>query len=407
MKACVVSPGVVHAVPRTVAIADQFDEVHFIDMKGGADSKALEASGVIFHGAGDRGKSPMTGRQLRALLEIIVPDVIICHFASGDHFFNAIAYGRCPVAVVAMGHDVLFDEGDSTVGFFRRLLTKRGLMQSSYISAKSGSLLDRIRSYGVGTAADVNFWGTDFNRFTPGDKGEARSKLGWDTTGVVILSPRAIEPRLNIHLIIEAFPVILSRYPDALLVLLGRSDPVYKGVIEEQIRRLGVSENVKVLYEVTQDVLPLYYQASDVVVSMARSEGFPNTLLEVMGCKVSIVVGRIPQITELLEDDRNARICELETARISAAILDILDHREKAQRLADEAYVTVRQHADIRKNGIRFCNEVKGRLAVNRHARKIQLPGFRMLYLMYRVYRRLAGKWKGRASDANAASAAH
>ena len=42
MKVCIVSPGVVHATPRTVALSDQFDDIYFIDITGKADRLLLE-----------------------------------------------------------------------------------------------------------------------------------------------------------------------------------------------------------------------------------------------------------------------------------------------------------------------------------------------------------------------------
>jgi glycosyltransferase involved in cell wall biosynthesis len=317
------------------------------------------------------------------------PDVIVCHYASGDHFFCAIAYGQCPVAVIAMGNDVLYDEGDSFVPYFMRLLIRMALKLSFCICAKSELLARRIKSYGVDSPVDVNYWGADLNRYHPGKQIEARWKLKLDENKAIILSPRAIEPRLNIHLIVEAFHEVLTKHHNSLLIILGRSSPDYKKQIEETIERLNLADKVCVLSEVSQDVLSQYYQASDVVISMAHSEGFPNSILEVMACKVPIVVGRITQIEELLENDKNAWISEKEPQAIAAAILDVLGDQDKRQRISNTAYITAREHADIKKNGIKFSNNLKRYCATYKHKSWTEIVLFRMLYVMYRIQRKI------------------
>lgn len=359
MKICVISPGVVHAVPRTVAIAKHFERVHFIDMVGSADRGVLESHGVSYHLPAEGGVSRLGSLNLQRLLRRIAPDAIVCHFASGDHFFNAVAYGRCPVAVVAMGHDVLYEHGNEHVPAARRMLTRMGLRRVNYVSAKSGYLADRIRSYGVRCPVDVNFWGADLEHFRPIDRTLARQALGFPDRVPIILSPRAVEPRLNIHLIVEAFPKVLERFPDALLVIVGRSAAAYRNRVERRIADLGLKSSIRLFDEVGQTVLPTYYNASDVVVSVAASEGFPNTLLEVMACRIPIVVGRIPQVQELLEDGRNARICGIDPAAISSAVVATLKKPDDAAAMADSAWQTAVAEGDINKNGARFAARLK------------------------------------------------
>lgn len=389
MKICVISPGVVHAVPRTIAIACQFDEVHFIDMTGKADHKTLESHGIVYHGPESAGNSLIKSRQLRDLIQKIDPEAIVCHYASGDHFFSVIANGRCPVAAIAMGHDVLYDEGDSVVSAFTRFLTRMALRRAHYISAKSRILAQRLESYGVRCPIDVNYWGADLNRYHPANQLESRRKLGLDEGRPIILSPRAIEPRLNIHLIIEAFHEVLTRYQDALLVILGRSSPDYKNQIEQTIKRLGLTKHVRILGEVSQDTLPLYYQASDVMVSMASSEGFPNSLLEVMACKVPVVVGKIVHIEELLENGKNTWVCDIESNAIAATILDVLNDESKRRRISDAAYMTVTEHADIKKSGMTFSDNLKQASANYNLSLGANIILFRLLYGIYRIQRKI------------------
>jgi glycosyltransferase involved in cell wall biosynthesis len=64
--------------------------------------------------------------------------------------------------------------------------------------------------------------------------------------------------------------------------------------------------------------LPDYYQASDLVVSVASR--IPNTVLEVMACGVPVLVGDTAS-RELLTDGVNARLCPISVAGIEAAMV--------------------------------------------------------------------------------------
>ncbi|MHB8549307.1 MAG: glycosyltransferase, partial [Thermoplasmataceae archaeon] len=170
-------------------MAGQFDETHFIDVAGRADRRILESHGILYHGPGPGDGKIIRSRGLLTLLRQLEPEAIICHYASGDHFFIAIAYGGCPVGSIAMGNDVLYAEGDSFVPAFTKLLTRMGLRQSHYVVAKSAFLAKRIRSYGVRSPVEVNYWGADLTRYRPGEQVEARRALRLAESGVIILSP--------------------------------------------------------------------------------------------------------------------------------------------------------------------------------------------------------------------------
>lgn len=386
------SPGVVHAIPRTVAIVEHCDEVHFIDIRGNADRGALESNGVHYHRRDEIQRSRINIVNVQHLLRQIDPDIIVCHYAGGDCFNSAVAYGKCPVAVVAMGNDILYDEGDLPVPLTRRLLVRMGVRRVRYIAAKSKYLYERIRSYGATASMDVNYWGVDFARFRPADSAQARARIGVPATGPVILSARALEPRLNILMIVEAMSTILEDLPYATLVIIGRSTPEYRDEVVELINRLGIESNVVFNGEVSQQALVDYYNASDVTVSMATSEGFPNTLLEVMGCNVPIVVGRIPQIEELLVDGENAMICDFSAKAVANGIVKVLADTDRAREMTERARRTASEHADISRNGQIFVDKFRQQMVLG-PASRIGTAVFRFVFALELIQRKLPHRW--------------
>jgi len=349
------TPGVVHAIPRTLSFAKYFDEVHYVDTRGKDNRDYLEKQGLIYHAAYSDGGRRFGWSEMQRLLRQISPDGIVCHFASGSHFFHSILYSRCPVAVIAMGSDILYEKGDLHVSRLRRILIRMTLRRTDYISAKSKLMAERIRSYDYGIRTEINYWGTNLDDFSQRNKTESRDKLGLPEEVPVILSPRAVQPLYNIHLIVKAIAQLKYVFPQLVLVVLGRSIESYKKRVEETILECGLSQNVRLVYEVSHTQLADYFCAADIVVSMAKSEGFPNTILEAMACQRPILVGRIEPVEELLVDGFNATLCAIDPEAIGNAMLRMLERPDECARLAIEGRRTVEEHGNIERNGESFA----------------------------------------------------
>ncbi len=390
MRVVVISPGVVHAVPRTVAIASHFRQVDFVDVSGNSDDETLLAAGVRYHKPANTSGYPMGAAEVHALLTRLTPDVVVCHFASGSHFFNAVAWGQAPIAAIAMGQDVLYDKGDQHIPLLKRLLIRMGLRRCTFVAAKSQTLADRVKSYGVDCPVQLNYWGSDLSRFQPKGKASSRAALELPQNRTLLLSPRAIEPRLNIDLIVRATAELRHNIPNILLVLIGRHDARYLERIRNLIVELELQDNVLERGQISQSELPLYYSSADVVVSLASSEGFPNTALEVLACQVPLLIGELPQIDELLTDQVHCRICAIETNSVATVAREMLQQPDSLQDQTQAGLRVVQEAANISANGERFAKALLTQLAQDVRGEGLaRLWAFRLTHLLYRLAHRL------------------
>jgi glycosyltransferase involved in cell wall biosynthesis len=357
MRICVINSGVVHAVARTMAFARYFDEVHYVDIGGGGGLDILKKHKIIYHYLDPSTIPCPFVPHLLKLLKSILPDGIVCHYASGNKFIASVLYGRCPVAVIAMGSDVFYDEGDTHLSPLRALLMRMAFRQAAYISAKSELMAARLDKYGVKSPVRINYWGLNLSRVERKDKVTSRIKLGLNVEYPVILSPRAVEPLYNIHLIVKAFKQVRVAVPKACLVILGRANNEYKSTIVSLVHNEQLEQNAIFDCEVSQDKLFDYYAAADVVISMARTDGFSNTILEVLAHERPMVIGDIPHVRELLTDGVHAVLCKIAVEDIARALVDVLKNPPKYGQMVAHGRQLVENVGDLGVNGKTFADD--------------------------------------------------
>jgi glycosyltransferase involved in cell wall biosynthesis len=112
-------------------------------------------------------------------------------------------------------------------------------------------------------------------------------------------------PRKGTHILIKAVAMLRRIYGDNLtLLVIGKIGPkTYGEYIESMIRGLKLEENIKMLGYVKDELLPLLYNAADVVIMPSYSEGSPLVIPEALACAVPVIatnVGGNPEYLALV-----------------------------------------------------------------------------------------------------------
>lgn len=152
--------------------------------------------------------------------------------------------------------------------------------------------------------------GVDLKRFSPGDRGAARARLGLD--GFTLLSVGSLIPRKGHELIIAA----LAELPDARLLIAG-SGPM-RAELERVAHEKGVAARVRFLGEIAHDALTDAYRAADIFVLASSREGWANVLLEAMACGTPVVATNVNGTPEVLQDPKLGVLVEERSARALA-----------------------------------------------------------------------------------------
>lgn len=137
--------------------------------------------------------------------------------------------------------------------------------------------------------------GVDVGLFTPGNREEARRRVGVVSARPLFVCVRRLERRMGIADLIEA----MVELPDCELLIAG--DGSMKASLHEEIKVRALGERVKLLGRVTDETLADLYRAADaVVVPSVALEGFGLIVLEAMACGAPVIATNIGGLGEAL-----------------------------------------------------------------------------------------------------------
>ena len=214
---------------------------------------------------------------------------------------------------------------------FKRALVTYGLGRAQAITVNSASALNACLQYGAREEkiSLIRYPGVDLERFRPLEKSEAKRQLRIGFEKVVLL-PRGLGEYLNSDIIIEAIPIVIRKYPSTLFLFLsGNGKEQEWGKHLQRAKQLGAEKNVRWDGEVAWERMGLYYNASDVMVSISSNDSLPNCMLEAMACGTTIIMGDIPSIREWVTDGVNGFLVPpRDGVSLSAKIIRAFDSPE-------------------------------------------------------------------------------
>jgi glycosyltransferase involved in cell wall biosynthesis len=100
--------------------------------------------------------------------------------------------------------------------------------------------------------------------------------------------------------------------------------------------------------------MPLYYNASDVMVSLSSNDSLPNCMLESMACGLPVIMGDIPQTREWVEGE----------FRVPPRNADIL-----AERITD---LLAKSPEEIRTIGVKHLSMMKNHFGNEQNIERIK-----------------------------------
>ncbi|ENN96075.1 group 1 glycosyl transferase [Methanocaldococcus villosus KIN24-T80] len=130
-----------------------------------------------------------------------------------------------------------------------------------------------------------------------------RRNIGVYDHEIMILYVGRLTYQKGVEYLIRAMPIILSKFPNAKLVIAGNGD--MRGYLEDLSYRVGVRDRVIFLGFVGGDFLPKLYKASDIVVIPSIYEPFGIVALEAMAAGKPVVATSVGGLREIIKHEYN------------------------------------------------------------------------------------------------------
>lgn len=187
-----------------------------------------------------------------------------------------------------------------------------------------------VRSYGADPGrVSVIPWGLDLHRFQPGDRSQARRRLGLDQTGSILLHVGRPAARCGLHDVLRAMTLLgdLPGGAPLLLVVGGETrepDPGGSrelGELWQLAAELGVTERVRFVGRRSRAELPDYYAAADVFVSVRWDEPYGLPVREALACARPVVGSSVGGVADVLGAAKAGALVSPEDPRQLAAEL--------------------------------------------------------------------------------------
>ena len=128
-----------------------------------------------------------------------------------------------------------------------------------------------------------------------------RLRQQYQLPGRYILSIGSLEPGKNRGRLIQAYAGLEGAGVDCPLVVAGRPAWRYEGD-NEQVRRLGLQDQVRFLGYVPDGDLPALYSAATLLAFPSLYEGFGLPVLEAMSCGTPVVTANVAGTAEIAGD---------------------------------------------------------------------------------------------------------
>lgn len=187
--------------------------------------------------------------------------------------------------------------------------------------------------------------GVDNQRFHPGvDPGPVVERHGLRDRPAVVTVGRLV-PRKGQATLLRAWPAVLRRHPDAVVMLVGEG--LQEGRLRRLAARLGIAESVVFAGAVEDPLLPAYFRAAQVYALPCRTlvggmalEGLGLTTLEASASGLPVVVGDSGGAGDALLPDRTGYLVDTSRRRsdggaaaLAERIVHLLDHPAQAAEM--------------------------------------------------------------------------
>lgn len=205
-----------------------------------------------------------------------------------------------------------------------------------HLIAPSRAMREALVDYGVRTPVTVIPTGLEADRFTLGDGGRFRARVGIAPGQPVLVHVGRIAHEKNIDFLVRMFVKVRAEVPEAVLLIAGEGPALSH--CKSLAVKLGVGEHVLFVgYLDRHKELLDCYRAGDVFVFASRTETQGLVLLEAMAQGVPVVSTAHMGTLDILSADRGCVVSVEDEAEFAGHAVDLLRDAAARSTLGEDA----------------------------------------------------------------------
>jgi glycosyltransferase involved in cell wall biosynthesis len=156
---------------------------------------------------------------------------------------------------------------------------------------------------------------------------DCRRMLGLPVDHPVIGIFGRLQKWKGVHVLIDALPTVLKRYPTTKTLIVGgawRDELEYEHELKQQAASLGIAE--RIVFAGHQDNVSDWMQACDLIVHASKQEPFGMVVVEAMALGKPIVAGAEGGPREIITEGVNGLLAPFgDSGKLASAIIRFLD----------------------------------------------------------------------------------
>ncbi|MBR2659620.1 glycosyltransferase [Candidatus Saccharibacteria bacterium] len=195
--------------------------------------------------------------------------------------------------------------------------------------------------------------GVDLSEFKPGKPAEAvLSKYKIDAKKPRVVYVGRVDPEKSISNVIKAFSLVLSKVPEAEMLVVGEG--IDKINLESLVADMGLSKKIRFLGKIMLPDLVEIYRCGTLFATASETETQGIVLIEAAAVGLPLVAVNAGAVGELCQNRKNGALCQPgDVTGISRAMVKILTDKKIAKEYSKASIEIAKKH-DINHTLKRF-----------------------------------------------------
>lgn len=152
-----------------------------------------------------------------------------------------------------------------------------------------------------------------------------------------------LEPNKGVETVLESFPKVLEKYPQARLEIVGGGTLLE--VLRKQAERAGLRDKVTFYGKVTQQKVCELLREAHVFCYPTNSDGFPKVVLEALAAGLPIITTRVSVLPQLVKAGNGVLLEKATPENLAKAVGEICADSVEYERMSEKSLATAANYS--------------------------------------------------------------